>query len=426
MTIRSVQNNPSTVAITGGTIGGASVESIGLRNTIRSKGYAKISFMGDSFTAITTSTSGSITDSSAYAYANHVQALSRGRLMVGKASGSSGATTAQIAVDLPAFLVGNADDAVFWFTGANDITSATPDAAAVTAALLGVAGVIRAAGKIPILATVMPRTPQATSAAQVAARFAINNALRVERDAGRLLLVDWEYLYQQSDGTIPTTTSYDGTHPNPLGAERMAQVIVDYLLPGGTASLNAAMWAPVGAPNTNVTNGILAGTGGSLAKASVTGQVATSWLADGGNAAGDSTVCSKVASTDADPTEWQQIVVTAGAGGSNISYLQQFLPTGQSGSISWACEVEVTAPDDSSLINYFIRVQCFAGATQTAQQFWTAGPGMTGGTRRLVLKTPAINFATADTANAAIYIGCRAATSKSVTMKIRRVGRISF
>lgn len=139
------------------------------------------------------------------------------------------------------------------------------------------------------------------------------------RDQGHILC-DWHpavadpasatglWLPNYSDGVTGGT---DGTHPKPPATVAKGRVLAAAKAPFVPAA--AFPWLPGSAadPFTLMPNPMMLGAGGTVKPAGVTGNLAHSWsfFNNGGTSAG---VLSKVARTDGNGGEWQQIQLTAG------------------------------------------------------------------------------------------------------------------
>lgn len=379
----------------------------------------RVAFIGDSITAFGYDTSAPpLVAHDIRGYASHAMANSGGRLLLGNVLGKPGFTSTQILPLIDAFLKTCTEKVVVFFAGANDIMGGAMTVDALHSNIMQAAAMITSSGKLPVLATILPRS-DAPSAAERNLREGVNKRLREGREAGGYILIDWSHVYQKADGTIPVSLAYDGVHPY-IAAETMGKLLVkelDRLMP---AEVSPDTWA-----YTNQTgwfsNGGLSGTGGTKDSAT-TGVVATGWAAQC-QGTGSAMTCSKVASTDDDPQDWQQLVVTAGAAIAYGSIQQQI--TAQAGKVRFAAEVEVES-SNGGLCGAQLVLRSYSGTSPVFTHLAPIDTSITypNGVRRLFLCTPEMNLTLADASNAFLSVAVVVSANKSATLRVRRIGWI--
>lgn len=382
-------------------------------------GPLTLAFVGDSITDFNRVTTAPLIASDIRGYGSHATAISNGSLKLGTNLGMSGQDTATIVAALDAWLPTVPEKTVMMFTGANDVASGTLTAAQLFANIMAGVAKIKAAGKSVVLGTILPNG-SATTTPKVALRLDTNTLLRAEARLGSFILVEWDDLIQLSDGTIPTNILFDATHPAPQGAENMGQRLYDALRPSLTP-ISASTWAAVGAAGKRVTNGVMNGTGGSLSGTGASGSVAAGWT--GTNAGtGATAVFSKVASTDSDPTPWQQVACTAGSDTQYVEILQAI--GGGAGTFEALAQMEIDIPTDGAVLSFHMKVQSFAGGNPTRNHLQTNDSTKTysAGNRKRLLRIPAITVNATEAGNMVIYIGVVVAATKACTFRVRRVG----
>lgn len=403
-------------------------DRLNLANLMRQGGVVKIAAAGDSITysnrnTVTDGHGWLITDRPVGGFLNHMESLTGGRLMLGSILAQSGATTQQIYDDAVEqnWFASITDPIVMWFTGANDLFDTNLTAAQLFANLMTIRDAIRAAGKIPVFGTIFPRTEGATNTTpQVNLRLGANALLRAERDAGRLLLADWDYLFQTSAGSVITDSlvTYDGVHPAVMSCEAMGQILCDLLLQGSAQRIAPSQWSPVGAIFPRISNAPLAGSGGT-ADAGVTGTVPASWIVQCPSGAA---VVTKVASVDVDPLEWLQIEVTSPVGSAGYAHLMQLI-TKVSGPIEVCAELEVDGVS-SSVLGFGINIAQFSTPHRKAyamNDLVSAGLPITA--KKRWLKTGKIDLNGTD--NVAVYFFISVAQNKVARLRVRRIAEVS-
>jgi len=163
---------------------------------------------------------------------------------------------------------------------------------------------------------------QIASAQRVIGRI---NAWIASYAAGReggFRVIDPRSVWTDATGLPTTDTAYDGLHPNTNGAFLIAQSIATQI-DGDIPKLDRRfldpfdLWNATDNPTGNLlTNGELAGTGGTLTATDVTGDVPTSWtfVRTPTTALGGVTTISKEARTDGVPGEWTVVEFASTSG----------------------------------------------------------------------------------------------------------------
>ena len=246
--------------------------------------------------------------------------------------GVSGDTSTQILARTPDAAASNAE-VVVYIGGTNDRNSSELQSAATTIANITESiNLLVAAGKKVILCTDMPRG-NATYTAGLLTSQQLRYHQQIRRwtlDTARLipgvLVADLYPLLAdntRTDGAMLVTYTYDGTHLNPVGAERAANPVVailDALYPAPFYIPdydNGSVWHATDNVRGNmISNGAMTGTAGTPG-ASSSGNLADSWTGTRNAAMNSGTVTSvfaKVARTDV-VGSWQQVTIggTAGA-----------------------------------------------------------------------------------------------------------------
>lgn len=378
-----------------------------------------VGFVGDSITDFTEVISLPLIARDIRGFGSHLIAIAGGSILPGKVLGLSGQNTAAIVAALPAYLASLTNErTIILYAGTNDLAAGLLTAQQLFDRIMQGVALIKAAGRDVIVGTLMPNSSAAT-APKVALRLATNALLRTARDQGFLTLVEWDDVPQLADGSLPTSLLFDGVHPAPVGAESMGQRLYDVIRPS-LVPVSAASWAPVGASSPRVVNGVMAGTAGTKS-GGATGDVADGWLAANAGT-GSTAVCSKVASTDSDPTDWQQIVCTAGSATQYFDLQRQL--TGGAGAFVVCAQIEIDIPDDASVISFHLRVKSFAGTEPGRNHLQENDPSKiyTSGTRRRFLRIPALTVDATEAANMHVYIGIEVLAGKTATLRVRRVG----
>lgn len=201
-------------------------------------------------------------------------------------------------------------------SGTNDINQGYTDTQ-VIASLTSIISQLLTANIRPIVGTITPRTGFA--GAQITYHHKVNAWLRANVAKLGGILVDWNPILANSDGTPATNVLQDGLHPTPYGAALMGKVFYDAVknaipeapkLPGSNAE----------SPNPVLnTNPLMTGTTGTVASGG-TGSAATSFKVAGAGGAAYTAALSKVARTDGVPGDWQQAVIS---GATSVQVYQQ-------------------------------------------------------------------------------------------------------
>ncbi|RCW73804.1 SGNH/GDSL hydrolase family protein [Pseudorhodoferax soli] len=380
-----------------------------------------VGFVGDSLTSFTEVNTPPLVARDIRGYGSHLIAVAGGAILPGKVLGMSGDITANIVAAMDAWLPTlTTERTIVLYTGTNDLVAGALTAQQLFDQIMSGVGKIKATGRAAIVGLLMPNT-SAVTAPKIALRLAVNKLLRDARDQGLVTLVEWDDVPQQASGTIPVSILYDGVHPAPNGAERMGLRLYDVMRPA-LVPVSPASWAPVGAASPRIVNGVMAGTAGSVA-GGASGVVADGWLASNGGT-GSTAVCSKVASTDSDPTDWQQVVCTAGSATQYFEFQRQI--AGGAGSFAVCAIIEVEVPDDASVLSFHLRTKSWAG-TQPGRNHLQENDATklyTAGTRRRFLRIPAMTVDATEAANMTVYISIEVAAGKTAALRVRRVGSV--
>ena len=338
-------------------------------------------------------------------------ALLRQRLAwpLGNNKGVSGDTSTQGLARYATDVAPTARDLTTVHFGANDVTNSI-DKATTWANLKAIYGYELAAGKTVVAITPLPRTNWTggwTTAQQTAA---LNQLLWVRNQIieyclitpGMVLVDPWRFFTDPTvssglplgNGTSIPFYTVDNLHPAPAGA-----FVIGYLLAralaghvpfnesvvGGAADVYSATDNPTG---NLLTNGMLAGTSGTLGSAAVAGSVATSWkVSYSGSASGSPVTCS-IESTRTDgaslgitgqtaltiPGPRQVIAVSESSGGSNDQvFFAQTVSSNFSPGDVLVAEIEIDVSNIANMTGLGLTVNDLPGDGTTAARHWDLG-----------------------------------------------------
>jgi lysophospholipase L1-like esterase len=260
--------------------------------------------LGDSITANNGQTTA--TQESDAGFWNHAMVYMGQRIPVIANAGIGGQGCATMLARLSTDVLALRPQYAMVMCGTNDI--ATQSAASIIAAKTSIYDQIRAIGTRLIISATPPDAAwtDPTSIAKYQAVYAADNAYAAAH-LDVIYAPMAEAIWTSLNNPVPlANTTADGVHPSRYGAALMGKAAAAAIV----AALDTPPVAALVTKNTfdgnMLTNGLMTGTGGTLA--TCTGTVADSWTltCSGGAAA----VGSKVARTDGLPGEWQQIAVT--------------------------------------------------------------------------------------------------------------------
>lgn len=225
-------------------------------------------------------------------------AMLQSRFVVSNYAGVGGNTTAQMYARLQSDVIDYDPQFCLVMGGANDVVQDVSSATTISN-LQSIYEDLYAAGIRVIACTINPSTSITTSARRDA-WYAVRDWQISYARSNQIILIDTAAAYTDASSGWPypvTDTTYDGVHPTALGAGRMGKAIADalreYVIPMPQLPLENDgdyMITP---------NPLLIGTGGAVS-GTASGDVAAHWQASAG-------VHSKVARTDYQPGEWQQM-----------------------------------------------------------------------------------------------------------------------
>ena len=237
---------------------------------------------------------------------------------------TSGYTTAQIIANHLSNAIAARLDIAFVLVGGNDIADSGTSVATTIANLKQIYDDLMDAGAVVIAAPITPRTNSmdATTKAKKAAvndfiyQYGLTKSRLIVARTNRYLIDATSSTGDQRSGILQS----DNLHLSTLGAYEEAKefynAALPYLPPTDVRILDATdvYDSTHNLRGSLITNGLLNGTGGSVTGTGNSGTVADSWTFEnitGTGSRGDLTaVCSKVASTDGENAEWQQIVLS--------------------------------------------------------------------------------------------------------------------
>jgi len=151
-------------------------------------------------------------------------------------------------------------DVCFFMGGTNDIAS-DRTAAQITGPSDDIVDHITGLGKTVVWLTILPRTHSGNAAARKQAIKDVNTHILAAHGSrgGKVISIDLYTSFADGSDEPLANLTYDGLHPTPYGAMVMAQDIYDALLPVyGTGQI------PDFSTGNLLTNGIMAGTGGTV------------------------------------------------------------------------------------------------------------------------------------------------------------------
>lgn len=341
---------------------------------------------GDSITDNGNALSGTLSNLIGRGYWAWAMVLAAGRIapVYQVDAGVSGNNTTQLLARYATDVTAKSPKVVLLLIGTNDV-SASVSAATILANIDSMIAANRAIGAVTIVGRILPRGSVGSpmSGGLIAIWEAVNAGISA-RAASDILVWDAEPVIGAMDAqhTILAghTTAEDLLHPNTLCAQKIGAVVAPLI--AGLIPSGDGMFLTDNAAGNYLTNGFLAGTGGSNAGGS-TGQVATGWAGTASNIGGAALAFSKISRGALG--EWQQHAISGTYTGNNrasfcsrtIASVSPAIPTGSRVMIEGEVEVDTLTSVSSVSIACTMNsgaISCEAFAAYAGE---TAGPAGT-------------------------------------------------